>query len=168
MRSSPTRVSSWPYSPAREGVTRPPEVLDLGFARVATRELGVDGLEHRWRFIPKPAPTTAELDLAPGAEVSAYDVAFAKGMMMHHQAALDMAWDYNGDPMAQNRVLRLMNTDIIREQRYEIAFLEDVVARYAGDAAAVEPVMPLGMQMDHGQHGGGTDDGGIGAHGTSH
>ncbi|HEX6015108.1 MAG TPA: DUF305 domain-containing protein [Geminicoccaceae bacterium] len=117
--------------------------------------------------MPKPAPTTAELDLAPRAEVSAYDVAFAKGMMMHHQAALDMAWDYNGDPMAQNRVLRLMNTDIIREQRYEIAFLEDVVARYPGDAAAVEPVMPLGMQMDHGQHGGGTDASG-GRHETAH
>jgi len=153
---------------AREGVTRPPEVQDLGFGRVATRELGVDGLEHRWRFIPKPAPTTAELDLVPGAGVSEYDVAFAKGMMIHHQAALDMAWEYNRNPAAENRVLRLLNTGIIREQRYEIGFLEDVVARYPGDADAVQPTMPKGMPMHHGQHVGETDDGGDGAHGMSH
>lgn len=141
---------------ARESVAREPVVLDLGLARLAVRELGVDGLEHRPpKFIPKPAPTGRELALLPPERITAYDVAFAKGMMIHHQAAADMAWKYNQDPMARNRVLRLLNLGIIREQLYEIGFLGDVVARYPGDAAAVQPTMPLGMDMGgmHGGHG---------------
>jgi len=137
---------------ARESVSRPPTTLDFGFARIATRELGVDGLEHRWRFIPKHPPGRRELALLPPEQITEFDVAFANGMMIHHQAAVGMAWKYNQDPIAQNRVLRLMNLDIIREQLYEIGLLGDLVSRYPGDAGAVEPTMPLGMDMG-GMHG---------------
>lgn len=92
---------------ARADVERPVRVLDLGFARIGLRELGVDGLEHRPpKFIPWPPPTGRELALLPPERITGYDVAFAKGMMIHHQAAVDMTWKYNLEPMARNRVLR--------------------------------------------------------------
>ena len=130
---------------AREGVTREPAVLDLGFTRLAARELGVDGLEHRRpKFIARPPPTGGDLALLPPERISAFDVAFAKGMMIHHQAATDMAWEYNQDPTASNRVLRLLNLDIIREQLYEIGFLGEVGGA-CGDLGTFVPLVVGGM-----------------------
>src|SRR3546814_11833786 len=58
-------------------------------------------------------------------------------MVQHHQAAVRMASDYNSDPIANNLLLRRMNNDIMVNQRYEIDFIESVLARYHGDAANV-------------------------------
>src|SRR3546814_15484118 len=58
-------------------------------------------------------------------------------MVQHHQAAVRMASDYNSDPIANNLLLRRMNNDIMVDQRYEIDFIESVLARYPGDAANV-------------------------------
>ena len=80
--------------------------------------------------MPWPAPSPIELALLPRSEISEFDVAWAKGMTMHHQAAVDMAWAYNRDPLGRSRVLRLMNLDIIREQRYEIGLLDQLIVRY--------------------------------------
>lgn len=148
---------------ARESVVKPPRISDSGLGRVGIRELGVDGLEHRWRFIPWPTPTRLELALLPNSGTSDYDVAWAKGMTLHHRAAMDMARKYNGDPQGQNRVLRLLNLGIISDQYYEIGFMDKVVANYPGDAAAVQPIMPMGMSMDASGGGGmGGGQGGMG------
>lgn len=147
---------------ARESVAKPPVVWNAGFVHIGIRELGIDGLEHRWRFMPWPAPSPIELALLPRSEISEFDVAWAKGMTMHHQAAVDMAWAYNRDHLGRNRVLRLMNLDIIREQRYEIGLLDQLVARYPGDETAIQAIMPKGMPMGSSGGGRGLEGGGQG------
>src|SRR3546814_14702183 len=69
-------------------------------------------------------------------------------MVQHHQGAVRMASDYNSDPIANNLLLRRMNNDIMVDQRYEIDFIESVLARYPGDAANVpdDPRMVAIMQ----------------------
>jgi uncharacterized protein (DUF305 family) len=76
-------------------------------------------------------------------------------MMMHHQAAVDMARSYNADPKAANRIIKRLNFDIMVDQNNEIAFLDRMLDRYPGDPNAVEvdemiPGMEH-MQMDHGE-----------------
>src|SRR3546814_19242288 len=73
----------------------------------------------------------------PVFTVSDYDVQFIRPMVQHHQAAVRMASDYNSDPIANNLLLRRMNNDIMVDQRYEIDFIESVLARYPVDAANV-------------------------------
>src|SRR3546814_18356346 len=87
--------------------------------RIVSRAVGVDGLKHRWRYIKSPPPGAIDL-WASGAEVTDYDVLFAKAMIVHHQGALDMARTYTADPNGENTLLRRMNLDIITDQRYEI------------------------------------------------
>jgi uncharacterized protein (DUF305 family) len=92
-------------------------------------------------------------------------VKFAKEMMIHHQAALDMAREYNADPQATNLILKRLNLDIIVDQSYEIGFLQQIVDRFPGDpdAVGIDDMIP-GM-MDMGDDGGsmeGMD------HGTQH
>jgi uncharacterized protein (DUF305 family) len=87
-------------------------------------------------------------------------------MMIHHQAAVDMARSYNADPKAANRIIKRLNFDIVVDQTNEIAFLERMLDRYPGDPNAVEidemiPGMEH-MQMDHGE--GSTDGMGHGMH----
>jgi uncharacterized protein (DUF305 family) len=85
----------------RRRVEKEPEtVADLGLARIVRREIGVDGLEHQWQFVKRQPPGFLDLALAPGLEASERDVKFSKEMMIHHQAALDMARSYNADPKA--------------------------------------------------------------------
>jgi len=93
-----------------------------------------------------------DLALAPGLESSERDVKLAKEMMIHHQAALDMARDYNADPQATNLILRRLNLDIIVDQSYEIGFFQQIVDRFPGDPAAVEidDMIPGMEDMDHG------------------
>src|SRR3546814_8431228 len=75
-------------------------------------------------------------------------------MVQHHQAAVRMASDYNSDPIANNLLLRRMNNDIMVDQRYEIDFIESVLARYHGDAANVpaDPRMVAIMQRRSEEH----------------
>jgi hypothetical protein len=85
-------------------------------------------------------------------------------MMIHHQAAVDMARSYNAHPKSANRIIKRLNFDIIVDQTNEIAFLERMLDRYPGDPNAVEiDEMIPGMEhmMGHGE--GSTD--GMGGHG---
>jgi uncharacterized protein (DUF305 family) len=135
---------------------RPPVVLDLGFARLALQPSATEGMAQMRRFIRSPIPGPADALAAPGAPVTARDVQFAKGMTVHHQAALDMARAYHADPDARNGFLGLMNVDIVTDQSQEIALMRRVVAAYPGDADAVvvDPSMIHGMEgMAHGVQG---------------
>lgn len=142
----------------RHAATKPETVLDLGFARVVRRAAGVDGLEHDWGVLKREPPGFLDLALAPGLESSERDVKFAREMTIHHQGALDMARRYNADAQATNLILKRLNLDIITDQSYEIAFLQQIVDRFPGDPAAVEIDDQIpGMEgMDHGAgHGAG-------------
>lgn len=68
--------------------------------------------------------------------------------MHHHQMARDMARRYNADPKATNRIIRLMNLDIIVDQTCEIGFLQQIVHRFPGDPDAVE--IDLSMDQNDG------------------
>jgi len=110
-----------------------PRVLDLGLVRLAMRPEGTEGLGQQWRFIRQPVPVLT----GTGGEVSERDVRFAKAMMVHHGAALDMARAYNSNPAARNNFIGLLNVHIITDQAQEIALMRNVVAAYPGDADAV-------------------------------
>ena len=134
---------------------KPRSVAELGFGRIERREIGIDGLEHQWKFVKRRPPGQLDLALAPGLEASERDVKFSREMMIHHQAAVDMARRYNADPTAANRIIERLNFDIIVDQTNEIAFLDRVLDRYPGDPNTVEidemiPGMEH-MQMDHGE-----------------
>lgn len=101
------------------------------------REIGIDGLEHQWKFV-KRRPPALDLALAPGLEASERDVKFSREMIIHHQAAVDMARSYNADPKAANPIIKRLNFDIIVDQTNEIGFLERRLDRYPGDPNAVE------------------------------
>lgn len=152
----------------RRRVEKEPEtVTDLGFARLVRREIGVDGLEHQWHFDKRRPPGYLDLALAPGLEASERDVKFSKEMMHHHQMALDMARRYNADPKSTNRIIRLLNLDIIVDQTYEIGFLQQVVDRFPGDADAVEVDLSMDRMMGMSTDRGGTSMEGM-DHGTGH
>ena len=138
-------------------LNRPPVVLDLGFVRLTAQPMATEGLGQRQRFLKAPMPGLLDPVAAPGAPVTARDVRFAKGMTIHHQAALDMARDYHANPNGRNAYLGLMNVDIITDQGQEIAFMRRVIAAYPGDANAVtvDPASIHGMEgMGHGGHAG--------------
>lgn len=155
----------------RHGDGEPTRVL--GGALV--RQAGRDGLEHSWQYVKHPVPGVLDfwLDRTP---LSQRDVVFAKGMIIHHRAAVDMARAYNADPVADNSILMAMNRDIVIDQNYEIALMERLIRRYPGDAAAVVidpatiPGMPHhgGMRMSPTgsgmQHHGGSDTSGHQGH----
>ncbi|MCB4821429.1 DUF305 domain-containing protein [Roseicella aerolata] len=65
----------------------PVRILDLGITRLAIRAMATENLGQHWRVLPVPIPGP----LDPAGPVSARDVQFAKGMIEHHAAALDMA-----------------------------------------------------------------------------
>lgn len=128
----------------------PPRVLDLGFARLAMQPAATEGLGQMQRFLRSPNPGMLTATMGP---VSRRDVQFAKAMIVHHQAALEMAHGYHADPAARNGFLGLLNTDIVTDQGQEIALMRRVLAAYPGDADAVpvEPGMVHGMEgMRHG------------------
>lgn len=115
----------------------------------AMRLAGWAGLADQYRFIKYPPPGFLELwqDRTP---TSAADVAFAKGMIIHHQAAVEMARAFNRDPAADNRIIKALNRDIDIDQSYEIRLLERLIARFPGDPGSVEPVEVHGMPDHHG------------------
>jgi uncharacterized protein (DUF305 family) len=126
----------------QENLTRP---LDGNMRRIAT-----DGLSQKQRFTRMPMP--GPLDAWAGKkEVSAEDVRFAKAMIIHHQAALDMANDYLKNPHAKNGYLERMCLDILLDQEQEIAFMQSVIDSYPGDADAIkiDPSMVHGMEGMH-------------------
>lgn len=112
------------------------------------------GQAQKLRFFRAPIP--GPLDGIGGPrDASVRDVQFAKAMIVHHQAALDMANDYLQDPNAKNPYLRKMSSDILFDQALEIDFMHNRIKTYPGDPALVkiDPGMVHGMDhMQHGQH----------------
>jgi uncharacterized protein (DUF305 family) len=136
-------------------LNRPSLVIDLGLVRLTAQPMATEGLGQRQRFLKAPIPGPLAAVAAPGAPVTARDVQFAKGMTIHHQAALDMARAYHANPNGRNTYLQLMNVDIITDQSQEIALMRRVIAAYPGDADAVvvDPASIHGMEgMGHGGH----------------
>jgi uncharacterized protein (DUF305 family) len=139
---------------------RPPTVLNLGFTRILLQPSATEGMGQMQQFQRSPIPGPAAALANPGAPVTARDVQFAKGMTIHHQAALDMARAYHANAVARNGFLGLLNVDIITDQTQEIALMRRAVAAYLGnlDAVQVDASMIHGMEgMAHGaaqaQHG---------------
>lgn len=116
------------------------------------QRIASEGLTQREKFFRAPVP--GPLDAWAGArDVSARDVQFAKAMIVHHQAALDMARAYLHDPAAKNGYLKQMCLDILLDQAQEIAFMEGVIADYPGnpDDVKIDASMIHGMEgMNHG------------------
>jgi uncharacterized protein (DUF305 family) len=108
-----------------------------------------DGLAQEWKFIRKPW----DLFFNPTA-ISAEDVRFAKAMIVHHQAAVDMATDYMNNPDTSNTYLELMNVDIVKSQQNEIDFMNKIIASYPGnpDDVVITPDMIHGMEHMGGGH----------------
>jgi uncharacterized protein (DUF305 family) len=126
---------------------QPPMVLNLGLIRLALQPSATEGLAQMQRFqrSPMPRPMTGP--------VTARDVQFAKGMTLHHQAALEMARAYHANPQARNGFLGLLNVDILTDQAQEIALMRSVIAAYPGDpeSVTVDASMIHGMEgMAHG------------------
>jgi uncharacterized protein (DUF305 family) len=137
----------------RRRVEKEPQTLaDLGVARVARRELGIDGLEHERKFVKRRPPGFLDLALRPGLEATERDVKFSREMMLHHQMAIDMARAYNANPNAGNLILKRLNFDIMVDQANEIALLGQIVDRFPGDPNAVEldeSIPGMDMPMHH-------------------
>lgn len=138
----------------------PRTVSDIGGARIVALDRGIDDLEHVWKFRNSPPPSLVDIWLSPGFVVSDFDVQFTRPMKEHHEAALQMARDYNSDSVADNLLLRRLNNEIVVDQRYEIRFIESVLARYPGDPRNVRDdprmmeIMHQSMgDMMHGQGG---------------
>lgn len=133
----------------------PPRILDLGFARLAIQPSATENLAQRHRVFRYPVPTPLTPASTPDHPVTVRDVQFAKGMIIHHQGALEMAEGYQSNPDGRNTFLGLLNVDIITDQTQEIALMRRAVGAFAGDANAVEvpPGMVHGMEgMSHGTH----------------
>lgn len=126
------------------------------------QRIASEGVTQRDKFFRAPVP--GPLDAWAGSpDVSARDVQFAKAMIVHHQAALDMAREYLHDPAAKNGYLKQMCLDILLDQAQEIAFMEDVIADYPGNPNDVK----IDASMVHGMEGmshGAPSSGGHGAH----
>lgn len=116
------------------------------------RQIAEQGLAQKQHFVRAPMPGF----YGRGTPVSREDVRFAKAMIVHHEGALVMAKDYLADPNANNKYLRLMCTEILRDQTMEIDFMKDLIAQYPGnpDDVKIDASMIHGMEgMNHGKHG---------------
>lgn len=133
-----------------------------GLQRIAS-----EGLVQRERFFRAPVPGPLDLWAGPRG-VSARDVQFAKAMIIHHQAALDMARAYLRDPASGNGYLKQMCLDILLDQAQEIAFMNGVIADYAGDPDAVEVTASMIHGMEGMTHGTAAHDGHGGGNGNGH
>src|SRR3712207_2334931 len=121
---------------------RPPARLPFG---VRLQPVATEGLAGAQRFFKQPVPSGATYAIGP---VSENDVRFAKAMIVHHEAAVEMARAYQADSDARNGYLGLMNVDIVTDQTQEIALLRRVIAAFPGDPGAVrvDPSMVHGME----------------------
>lgn len=128
-----------------EYVAAPVEGGD-GMRRVADTDLAQN---IKFYHSPMPGP----LDRLYGDQgVSVRDVEFAKAMVVHHQAALDMAQDFL-DSESDNGYLQRLCLDILVDQSQEIDFMNSIVALYDGDADAIKidssMVHGMGAMQEH-------------------
>ena len=125
-----------------ESYLSPPVTGERGdYRQIADRDIDQ---ERRYYRSPAPGPLDNEI-----AEISARDVQFAKAMIIHHQAALDMAHDYLDDPNGANGYLELMCLDILIDQSQEIALMQSIIDRFPGDPDSVK----IDSSMIHGMEG---------------
>jgi uncharacterized protein (DUF305 family) len=121
--------------------------LKLSADGTERRQVAEQGLAQKQRFVRAPMPGF----MYKGDEfVSVRDVQFAKAMIVHHQGALEMAQHYLDNPAANNRYLRLLCVDILTDQKQEIDFMNKIIGKYKGNAAAIKPSAVHGMEgMSH-------------------
>jgi len=112
------------------------------------RQIADRNLAQKQRFYRAPAPGPLD-NLAGAKDVSPRDVQFSKAMIIHHQAALDMAHDYLNDPNGGNGYLELMCLDILVDQSQEIALMQSIIAQYPGNPDDVK----IDSSMIHGMDG---------------
>ncbi|MCD8562601.1 MAG: DUF305 domain-containing protein [Alphaproteobacteria bacterium] len=111
------------------------------------------GLAQNWKFVHAPSPAYNAQDPFEHDVVSKRDVAFAKGMIAHHEGALTMCHDYLNNPAAVNGYMELLCQDILTSQSQEIALMHDIISEYPGDADKVKPSRIYGMEhMNHSKH----------------
>ena len=131
-------------------IDSPPNRFRFGPFNGSAQPVAQGDMIQNQRFMRSPIPGRFGID---PATVTKRDVQFAKAMMIHHQAAVDMAREYHANPAVKNNYLDLLNVDIILDQTQEIALMQDIVDAYRGDASAirVDPSMVHGMGgMKHG------------------
>lgn len=132
-----------------EGFMKPKATEQREVRQIATKDWG-----QVQKFIRWPAPSRLSQSISE-QDVSKRDVQFAKAMIIHHQAALDMSHEYLQDPAARNGYLELMCLDIITDQAQEIALMNAIISNYPGDPDKVKinASMIHGMEgMNHGGH----------------
>ncbi|WP_405675714.1 DUF305 domain-containing protein [Streptomyces sp. NBC_01511] len=119
----------------------------------------MDGMDHR----NEPSPTASKkaddgADPAPGAFNDA-DVAFAQGMIPHHQQAVEMS--ELADGRASDAEITALAAEIEKAQDPEITTMRSWLTAW-GEPEPADGSMP---GMDHGSGGGSGEDGGSGAAG---
>lgn len=117
------------------------------------RQIATKGWGQVQKFIRQPAPSRLSQSVSD-QDVSKRDVQFAKAMIIHHQAALDMSRDYLKDPAARNGYLELMCLDIITDQTQEIALMNAIISNYPGDPDKVKITSSMVHGMEGMKHGG--------------
>ena len=116
------------------------------------RQIAEEGLAQKQRFVRAPMPTSFGIG---DSVVSRRDVEFAKAMIIHHEGALVACTDLLNNPSADNKYLRLLCVDILKDQAQEIAFMNKIITFYDGnpDDVKIDPSMVHGMHgMKHGAH----------------
>lgn len=132
-----------------EGFMKPKATDQREVRQIATKDWG-----QVQKFIRQPAPSRLSQSVSE-QKVSYRDVQFAKAMIIHHQAALDMSHEYLQDPAARNGYLELMCLDIITDQAQEIALMNAIISNYPGDPDKVKITSSMIHGMEGMNHGGG-------------
>lgn len=123
--------------------------LQAGAGEKEWRQVAEKGLAQKQKFIRAPMPNAFAIDKTP---VTKRDVEFTKAMVIHHEGALTMCNQYLGMPSAQNKYLRLLCVDVLKDQAQEIAYMNKVITFYDGnpDDVKIDPSMIHGMEgMNH-------------------
>lgn len=120
--------------------------------RLVALDRGIDGLEHVWRFNKAPPPSMVDILLTPDDGTSDFDVQFARPMIRHHRAAIEMAEKYDTTAPHVNRIVFGLNRQIKIDQAYEIALMQRLLDRYPREVAAVpdDPEMMAAMKRSMG------------------
>ncbi len=109
--------------------------------------VATQGLAQKYKFQRSPLPIIQ-------GEIGVEEVRFSKAMIIHHQGAVNMCKAYINNQATDNQYLKLMCRDIIKDQNNDIAYMNDVIARYKGnrDNIKIDPSMVHGMDsmMEHG------------------
>lgn len=131
-------------------------VLDMveKYAKDHTGQIAAEGQAQIKQFLRAPVPAFWLIS-QKDERVNDRDVQFAKAMIVHHQAAVDMCRDYNRNPLVNNLYLQQMCLDIIVDQQQDIAFMKRAIAAYPGDVSSITITADMVHGMEGMTHGGG-------------